>query len=68
MKSLTESLITEAKQIKYQVAFLGTKDDQDMPYTVTILVDKENQKDFEKYLTDEEGNTFAHAEGGNIEY
>ena len=62
--------INEARQIEYYVAFLGTKDvnNDDLPYTATILVDKANQKDFERFLEAEEGNIFEHAEGGNVEY
>lgn len=72
MKSLkqqiSESSINEARQVEYRVAFLDPKDSEGMTFGVSILVDKEYQKAFEKYLEDEEGNTFEHAEGGNIEY
>ena len=72
MKSLksqiTESAVNEARQIEYRVAFLDPKDSEGLPFSVSILVDKEHQKAFEKYLEDEEDNTFAHAEGGNVEY
>lgn len=67
MKTLTnyfnESLINEARQLSYRVAFVDCPD-----ISVEILVDKEDQKEFEKFLEDEEGNTFMHAGGGNIEY
>ena len=72
MKSLeqqiSESIINEARQVEYRVAFLDPKDSEGLVFGVSILVDKEHQKAFEKYLEEEEGNTFAHAEGGNVEY
>lgn len=65
---MNESSVNEARQVQYSVSFLGAKDADGLPFTVTIMVDKENQKDFEKFLEAEEGNTFEHAEGGNVEY
>ena len=68
---LTESLgksINEARQIDYSVAFIGTQDEDGIPYPVMIYVDKEYQKDFEKFLEFEEGHIFEHAGGGNVEY
>lgn len=67
MKGLSEFL-TEARQVEYRVAINDVHDSEDLPATVTILVDKENQKAFEEWLEDQEGNEFAHAEGGNVEY
>lgn len=62
MKSLQESLnINEARQLQYRVSFNDTKDEEGLPYGVTILVDKEYQKDFERFLEKEEMNIFAHA-------
>lgn len=68
--SVIESLhqIDEARQIEYRVAFLGPKDSEGLTFGVDILVDKENQKAFEQFLNQEEGNIFEHAEGGNVEY
>ena len=71
MISLSNSIqeaINEARQIEYRVAFLGPKDSEGLTFGVSIYVDKENQKAFEKFLEDEEGNIFEHAEGGNVEY
>jgi hypothetical protein len=71
MNYLSESLgksINEARQIDYSVAFIGTQDAEGIPYTVRILVDKEYQRDFEKFLEDEQDNIFIHAEGGDVEY
>lgn len=67
MKTLTdhfnENLINEARQLSYSVAFVDCPN-----FSVEILVDKEDQKEFEKFLEKEEGNTFMHADGGNVEY
>jgi len=60
--------ITEASQEQYRVSFLGVHDKEDLPVTVTILVDRDNVKAFEKFLEKEQDNIFFHAEGGNVEY
>lgn len=67
MKTLTES-INESRMIEYSVAFSSILDNEGMPLEATILVDKSNQKEFEKWLESEEGNTFEHAEGGHVEF
>ena len=67
MKSLN-SMINEAREIEYRVALIGCTDRENLPISVTILVDKNDSKWFESYLEEEQGNLFAHAEGGNIEY
>lgn len=62
MKTLQESInINEARQLEYHVAFSDTRDEEGIPYGVTILVDKEHQKDFERFLKEEELNIFDHA-------
>ena len=66
MKKIKEYL-NEAKEVMYRVAFLQPKDEEELPFAVTILVDPKNAKAFEKFLTDEQDNIFAHAEGGNLE-
>ena len=70
MKTLKEQLmsVNEARLIEYRVAFLGTKDEEEFPYGVSIFVDKEYQRDFEKFLENEQDNIFYHANGGNVEY
>jgi hypothetical protein len=72
MKTLTnkiqESIVNEAQQIEYQVSFLTTKDEDGIPYTVKILVDKKYQRNFENFLDNEQDNIFYHAEGGTVEY
>ena len=67
MKTINE-YINEAREIEYRVSFISPKNSDDIPFTVTILVDRENTKAFEKFLEDEQDNIFSHAEGGNIEY
>ena len=67
MKTINE-YINEAREIEYRVSFISPKNSDDIPFTVTILVDHENTKAFEKFLEDEQDNIFSHAEGGNIEY
>lgn len=67
MKSLSKYL-TEARQIEYQVALNEVHDSEDLPITISILVDKEDQKNFEKWLEDQQDNLFSHAAGGDVEY
>lgn len=67
MKSLNE-MINEARQVEYRVALSGCLDREPMPISVSILVDKEDQRWFESYLEEEQDNIFMHAEGGNVEY
>ena len=67
MKTL-KSVLNEARQIEYRVAVNNVHDSEDLPVTVTIMVDKEYQKSFEKWLEDQQDNEFTHAEGGNVEY
>ena len=67
MKNLTK-MINEARQVEYRVALINCLDKDGAPMSVAISVDAADVKQFEAFLTDEEGNTFLHAEGGNIEY
>lgn len=67
MKNLRET-INEASQIEYRVSLIGCTDRQNLPISVSILVDRGDQKWFESYLEEEEGNLFLHAGGGNVEY
>ena len=67
MKTL-KSVLNEARQIEYRVAVNNVHDSEDLPVTVTMMVDKEYQKSFEKWLEDQQDNAFSHAEGGNVEY
>lgn len=72
MKSLVnfinESQVNEARAIEYRVMLADVVDEDGMGISVSVLVDKENVKEFEKWLEKEEGNIFMHAEGGNVEY
>lgn len=67
-EAMNEALVNEARQVEYRVSIIGCNDRENLPISVTILVDKDDQKWFESYLEKEEGNLFLHAEGGNIEY
>ena len=67
MKDIKD-FITEARQEEYRVSLLGVQDGEGLPVTVTILVDRNHVKAFEKYLEDEQDNLFSHAEGGDVEY
>lgn len=67
MKTIT-TLLNEAKQEEYRVSFLDVADSDGIPMTVTILVDKQYSKMFEKFLEEQQDNIFSHAEGGNVEY
>lgn len=67
MKSLSTT-INESRQIEYQVALSDVLDNEGLPITISILIDKEHQKSFEKWLEEQESNIFSHAEGGNVEY
>lgn len=72
MKTLTqyvsENTVNEARQINYRVSFNDVHDEEGLPISADILVDKEYQKSFEKWLEDEQDNIFGHAEGGKVEY
>jgi len=54
--------------VQYDVCFIGTKDDEGIPYTVMLSVEKQWQDDFENFLNKSEGDIFEHACGGNVEY
>jgi hypothetical protein len=69
MKDIT-ALLNEnnAKREEYVVSFIDCKDEDGIPITVTITVDKSDIKAFEKFLKQEEDFIFLHAEGGSVEY
>lgn len=67
-QQISESVIDEARQVGYRVSINDVHDNDGLPITVSINVEKEYQKQFETWLNEEEGNIFAHAEGGNVEY
>lgn len=68
MKNITERFVTESREIEYRVAFIDTKDSEGLPFTVRILVEKENQRVFENWLENERDNSIIHASGGTVEY
>ena len=70
MKTLSKYVqnVNEARQINYRVALMDVQDEEGLPISVDIMVDKEYQKQFENWLENEEGNIFSHAEGGRVEY
>ena len=68
MKPITERFVNESREIEYHVAFIDAKDSEGLPFTVRILVQKENQQEFENWLENERDNSIAHASGGEIEY
>ena len=67
MKSLKE-MINEARGIEYRVMLNDVLDRDDMPISVSIVVDRANQREFEDWLEEQEDNLFGHANGGNVEY
>lgn len=67
-EAMNEALVNEARQVEYRVMVNAVEDNDGLPVTVTILVDKEYQKSFEKWLENQQDNEFGHAEGGNVEY
>lgn len=67
-EAMNEALVNEARRVEYRVMVHAVEDSDGLPATVTMLVDKECQKSFEKWLEDQQDNEFSHAEGGNIEY
>ena len=67
MKSLKE-MVNEARGIEYRVMLNDVFDKDDMPISVSIVVDRANQREFEDWLEEQEGDLFGHAEGGNVEY
>lgn len=68
MKNITERFINESREIEYHVDFLDTKDSEGLPFTVRILVERENQIVFENWLENERDNSIIHAVGGTVEY
>lgn len=56
------------KTIKYRVQLAPVTNQDGMSVDVTISVDADDKKEFEKWLLENEGTIFSHAAGGNIEY
>ncbi len=60
--------INESKQTQYTVSLIDVKDKEEIPISVSIMVNNEDINEFEKWLNNQEGDIFAHASGGNVEY
>lgn len=67
MKNLTLKL-NEARQEEYRVELIGVYDEDHLPITISLLVDKEHIKPVEKWLKESEGNIFGRCDGGSVEY
>lgn len=67
MKTL-KNFINESREIQYRVQLIDAVDEDGIGINCTISIDAKDQKEFEKYLNDEQDNMFVHAEGGNVEY
>ena len=65
-----QEYITEGRyDQEYVVSLIGCEDSYEgLPLRVTILVNKSNRREFEKWLEEQQDNVFAHAAGGNVEY
>lgn len=63
-----KDMVNEAREGYYHVSLADVKDKEGLPVNITIMIDRENKKEFEKWLEDEQDNIFLHAEGGNVEY
>ena len=68
MKNLVEVINEGRYDEEYRVSLIGVNDENDLPLTVTILVNKYNRRDFENWLEEQQDNVFAHATGGSVEY
>jgi hypothetical protein len=59
----------KAREVEYQVTFLGFNNNEDgLPTTVKILVPREHARAFDNFLENERDNIFRHAEGSSVEY
>lgn len=68
MKNLNNYLTEGRYDNEYKVSLIDVLDEDGLPLTVTILVNKYNRKEFENWLEEQQDNIFAHAEGGSVEY
>lgn len=67
-ESIENTIVNEASQVPFRVAFNDFKDQEDLPVSVTIMVDRNDAEDFKKFLEKEEGGIFAHADGRGVLY
>lgn len=57
MKDILTRLNESYKGVEFRVAFSGTKDEEDLPFTVTVLVEPKHKEAFKKYLEEEKDNS-----------
>lgn len=69
MKTLQETIVNEGRyDEEYRVSIIGTEDTEGLPLTVTILVNKSDRRELEKWLEKMQDDVFSHCSGGSIEY
>ena len=67
MKDIIKKL-NESKQEEYRVELIGVYDEDHLPITISLLVEKDHIKSVEKWLKESEGKIFGRCDGGNVEY
>jgi hypothetical protein len=71
MKKIND-FINESAQTEYRCELIGSgehnKENEGLPITVTVFVDREDVKCFERYAIDVADDIFSHCCGGNVEY
>lgn len=65
---LKEKSVKESRKLRYSVSLIDVVDEDGINVDAEIYIDKEYRKPFEKWLLEQEGNLFSHAEGDYIEY
>lgn len=65
---IQESIVNEAREEIYSVAFIGLDDKEGIPLTVQVHVPREYSRAFEKYLEKEADISIAHADGLTNDY
>lgn len=68
MKTLQETINEGRYDEEYRVSVIGTEDTEGLPLTVTILVNKSDRRELEKWLEKMQDDIFSHCSGGSIEY
>lgn len=68
MKNLKDMINERYNGEEYRVAVNAVQSEDGTPVTVTMVVPGKYKKQFEKWLEDQEGDQFAHANGGAVEY
>lgn len=65
MKDLVSKINEGYREAEFKVAFSGTKDEEGVPFTVTVLVHPKYKKAFKEYLEEEKDNSVYMAEDWN---